>query len=263
MYSNRSSRSTLCRALFALFCGLTPAHLASYCVWFFLLGTSSCSGQTTPLNLPPKVTPAAHSFSAPVPVDATVLFDGTSLHAWQKRNKTAAGWRVRNNYMEVRRLSGSIFSKKAFGDIQLHVEWATPTRGIGRGQHKGNSGVKLMGLYEVQILDSYENTTYPDGQAGAIYGQYAPLVNASRPAGAWQSFDILFRRPRFNDDGTLKTPAYLTVFHNGILIHNHVTLQGPTRGDGGYLAHADRLPIMLQNHRSKVRFRNIWVRDLE
>ncbi|MEM8484430.1 MAG: DUF1080 domain-containing protein [Bacteroidota bacterium] len=228
-----------------------------------LYAASGCGGQSGALHVPDKVEAAPLPSFSPIPEDALVLFDGTSLEAWQQKNGKEARWRLKEDYMEVRRWTGSLYSKAAFGDIQLHAEWATPARGIGRGQHKGNSGIKLMGLYEIQILDSYSNETHPDGQAGAVYSQYPPLVNASRPPGAWQSFDIVFRRPRFTASGALESPAYLTVFHNGILIQDQVSLKGPTKGNSGYTPHADQLPIMLQNHRSKVRFRNIWVRKLE
>ena len=165
--------------------------------------------------------------------------------------------------MQVKLFAGSIKTKKSFGDLQLHIEWATPEQGRGRGQNKGNSGIKLMGRYEVQILDSYNNKTYATGQAGAIYSQHAPLANASRAPGVWQSYDIVFRRPRFDTHGTLITPAYITVLHNGVLIQNHVAIDGPTKGDKPYAAHPDKLPIELQNHRSNVKFRNVWVRELE
>ncbi len=213
---------------------------------------------------PPVVTPAPLTTPAvPPPSDAEILFDGASLDAWQKTNGKPAGWTVHDGYLQVRRFAGDIQTRKSYGDIQLHLEFATPAGAWLRGQHRGNSGVKFMGLYEVQILDSYENITYPDGQAGAVYSQHPPLVNASRPAGEWQSYDIIFRRPRFSEDGMLLAPAYITAFHNGILIQNHVPLKGPTRGTASYTAHPDRLPLQLQDHRSKVRFRNIWVREIE
>lgn len=167
--------------------------------------------------------------------------------------------------MEVVAGTGEITTVRAFGDCQLHVEWASPDPPAHTGQDRGNSGVFLMGRYEVQVLDSYGNRTYPDGQAAAIYGQYPPLVNASRPPGVWQSYDIVFRRPRFDERGQLIAPARITVIHNGVLVHDAVILTGPTghRRRPPYEAHADRLPITLQDHASPVRFRNIWVRDLE
>jgi hypothetical protein len=155
-------------------------------------------------------------------------------------------------------------SARAFGDVQLHIEWATPSPARGSGQARGNSGVFLMGRYEVQVLDSYQNRTYPDGQAAAIYGQYPPLVNASRPPGEWQTYDIVFRRPRFDANGALVSPARMTVFHNGVLVQDDVELTGPSghQSRPPYERHADRLPIRLQDHGDPVRFRYIWVREL-
>ena len=160
--------------------------------------------------------------------------------------------------------SGYLFSADKFGDVQLHVEWATPVPASGHGQGRGNSGVFLMGLYEVQVLDSYENDTYADGQAAAIYGQYPPLVNACLPPGEWQSYDVVFRRPRFHEDGTVAKPARITVFHNGILVQDDVELWGPTAWlqHRPYERHPDKLPISLQDHGNPVRYRNIWLREL-
>ncbi len=181
-----------------------------------------------------------------------------------QKDQSAAPWKVENGYFEVVPGTGGIQTKEGFGDIQLHVEWASPDPPRGEGQDNGNSGVFLMGMYEVQILNSYGNKTYPDGQASAIYGQYPPLVNATRPPGAWQTYDIIFHRPRFNDAGSLEQPATLTVFHNGVLVQNHSVLTGPTghHARPPYKPHADRLPISLQDHSHPVRFRNIWLREL-
>jgi hypothetical protein len=161
--------------------------------------------------------------------------------------------------------AGTIATAEAFGDVQLHVEWAAPSPPSGDGQNRGNSGVFLMGRYEVQVLDSYRNTTYPDGQAAALYGQYPPLVNASRPPGEWQTYDIVFRRPRFDANGKLLSKARVTVFHNGVLVQDAVELTGPTAHHArpAYSAHPDRLPILLQDHGDPVRYRNIWLRNLE
>ena len=167
--------------------------------------------------------------------------------------------------MEVTPGAGGIHTTDTFGDVQLHVEWATPSPARGTDQDRGNSGVFLMGKYEVQVLDSYENVTYADGQAGAVYGQYPPLVNVSRPPGEWQSYDIIFHRPHFAANGTLVSPGRFTVLQNGVLVQDNVALLGPTsymRRDP-YVAHPDRLPIGLQDHGHPVRFRNIWARDLE
>lgn len=197
------------------------------------------------------------------PSDAVVLFDGKDLSHWRSGNKPAA-WKVENGYMEVTPGAGQIDSVEEFGDCQLHVEWASPNPPSGSDQGGGNSGVFLMGRYEIQVLDSYGNKTYPDGQAAAIYGQYPPLVNASRKPGEWQTYDILFTAPRFRD-GKLVSPAYATVLHNGVAVHNHVQLLGPMRfrALATYEPHPEKGPIGLQDHGNPVRYRNIWVRELK
>lgn len=200
------------------------------------------------------------------PSDAIVLFDGTDLSAWKtSKDGSPAGWKVENGYMEVVKGTGGIETKRAFGDIQLHVEFRTPTPPKGESQERGNSGVFLMGRYEVQVLDSYENETYPDGQAAALYGQYPPLVNAARPPGVWQVYDIGFEAPRFDASGKVVTPARATVFHNGVLVQHASELIGPTahKKRPPYEAHPDKLPIGLQDHSNPTRFRNIWVRELQ
>jgi hypothetical protein len=213
---------------------------------------------------PAVVDPGPSVFSSRTPSDAIVLFDGRDASEWRSRDTQPSRWKVENGYLEVVSGAGGISTVRAFGDCQLHIEWAVPSSPVGAGQARGNSGVFLMGRYEVQVLDSYRNATYPDGQAGAIYGQYPPLVNASRPPGEWQTYDIIFRRPRFNDRGELVEAGRVTVIHNGVLIQDAVALTGPTshRRRPPYEAHPDRLPIALQDHESPVRFRNIWVRDL-
>lgn len=214
---------------------------------------------------PPVVDPGPERPSVAPPADAVVLFDGRDLAEWQKADGSPARWRVRDGYMEVVGGSGNVLSRRAFGDVQLHLEWATPSPAAARvGQARGNSGVFLMGYYEIQVLDSWRNETYTDGQAAAIYGQTPPLVNASRPPGAWQTYDIIFRRPRFAADGSVLQPARVTVLHNGVLVHDAVALTGRTvhRARARYEPHADRLPLMLQDHADPVRYRNIWVREL-
>jgi len=198
------------------------------------------------------------------PSDAIVLFDGTDLSAWERDGGGPPGWRVEDGAMTVVAGSGGIRTRRGFGDVQLHVEWRTPSTVVGEGQERGNSGVYLMERYELQVLDSYENRTYSNGQAGSIYKQYMPLVNASRGPGVWQSYDIVFTAPRFAADGSLERPAYMTVFHNGVLIQDHSELTGPTLyiGIPKYEAHPDRAPIMLQDHGNPVSYRNIWVREL-
>lgn len=200
-----------------------------------------------------------------VPSDAIVLFDGTDLTEWRSSQGGAAKWRVRDKFVEVAPGSGDIETARQFGDVQLHIEWATPAEVRGDGQGRGNSGVFLMGMYELQVLDSYENRTYADGQAASIYGQHPPLVNATRPPGEWQTYDIVFRRPRFDSTGAVTSPARMTVLHNGILVHDAVELLGATANQrrAAYRAHADRLPIKLQDHGNPTKFRNIWVREIE
>jgi hypothetical protein len=214
---------------------------------------------------PRVVKPPANPWSVAPPADATVLFAGTDLSHWQKDGGGPAGWKVEKGYVEVVPGAGGIVSREAFGDAQVHVEWMAPLPATGEGQERGNSGVFLMGRYEVQVLDSYGNTTYPDGQAASIFGQYPPLVNASRPPGEWQSYDIIFHRPRFDASGRVTSPARMTVLHNGVLVQDNVLLSGPTafQRRPPYEKHADRLPLFLQDHEMRVRFRNIWVRDLE
>ena len=213
---------------------------------------------------PPVVTPGKLVLPVPPPSDAISIFDGTDLSKWRDAEGGPAKWRVRDGYMESVPESGYIFSADKFGDVQLHVEWATPTPASGRGQGRGNSGIFLMGLYEVQVLDSYQNETYADGQAGAIYGQYPPLVNACLPSGEWQSYDIAFRRAHFHDDGTVARPARITVFQNGVLVQDNVTIWGPTTWlqHRPYERHPEKLPVSLQDHGNPVRYRNIWLREL-
>ncbi len=213
---------------------------------------------------PPVVDPGTPG-TARAPSDATVLFDGRDLSAWLGEDGGPPRWRLIDGAMEIVGGAGGLRTREGFGDVQLHIEFAMPAPPHGEGQERGNSGVYLMGLYELQVLDSYRNPVYPDGQAAAVFGQYPPLVNASRPPGEWQSYDIVFHRPRFDARGRLTRPARLTVLHNGVLVQDDVALTGPTafRARPPYRAHPDRLPLMLQDHGSPVRFRNIWVRSLE
>jgi hypothetical protein len=200
------------------------------------------------------------------PSDAIVLFDGTDLSAFKSaRTGGPATWKVENGYVEVVDKAGYIETRQAFGDVQLHVEFRTPTPPKDKSQGRGNSGIFFMGRYEVQVLDSYENETYPDGQAAAAYGQYPPLVNASRPPGTWQVYDIVFEAPRFDAQGVAVKPARVTVFHNGILVQHATELTGPTahKRRPPYEAHPAKLPLRIQDHSNPVRFRNIWVRELE
>lgn len=210
---------------------------------------------------PAIVTPGE---GAAPPSDAIVLFDGSDLSAWQHENGSDVKWLLEDGAMTVKAKSGDIMTRQAFGNVQLHIEWRTPAVVKGKDQGRGNSGVFLQGLYEVQVLDSFENRTYSNGQAASLYKQHIPLANASRGPGEWQSYDIVYRAPRFADDGSVETPAFVTVFHNGVLVQNHVELEGPTvyRGQPAYKAHADRRPLMLQDHGNPVSYRNIWIREL-
>ena len=218
--------------------------------------------------VPPVIEPGTSSTQdspGRPPSDATILFDGKDLSKWQQQDGTPAKWKVENGYAEVVPKTGELRTKEAFGDCQLHVEFREPTPPHGESQERGNSGVFLMGLYEVQVLDSYENKTYADGQASALYGQYPPLVNASRPPGQWQWYDIVFHGPRFDAGGKLLRPARFTVFHNGVLVQDNVELTGPTaHGERPpYKAQPEKLPLALQDHGDPVRYRNIWIRELK
>lgn len=238
-----------------------------------LHGTMNCARSQTPDEWPihsmdrpqPQVVdPGPAGSPVPPPSDAVVLFDGTDLSHWRAADGGPAPWKLENGYVEVVAHTGSLVTRDSFADVQLHVEWATPAVVQGEGQERGNSGVYLMDLYELQVLDSYENPTYPDGQAGAIFGQFPPLVNASRPPGEWQTFDVVFRAPRFDEGGGLVSPARITVFHNAVLVQDNVELTGPTafQKRPPYEAHPARLPISLQDHEFPVRYRNIWLREL-
>ena len=251
--------------------------------------TVSCSQQTAPPATPQQATPSVvlppwgpqHDRNAPQPPvvdpgvastqaeagkppsDAIVLFDGKDLSGWETLKGEPAKWKVGKGYFEVVPRTGDMKTKQAFGDCQLHVEYASPNPPHGEDQDRGNSGVYLMSLYEVQVLDSYQSKTYPDGQAAALYGQYAPLVNACRPPGQWQTYDIVFHGPRFDDAGKLTRAATMTVFHNGVLVLDHVTVLGRTDGEHEpYQQTPTKLPLKLQDHNHPVRFRNIWIREL-
>jgi hypothetical protein len=211
----------------------------------------------------PRVVTPAEQPGGP-PSDAVVLFDGTDLSAWTNAKGEPAAWKVENGYMEVVPKTGEIRTKEAFGDVQFHVEFRTPVPVKGSSQARGNSGIFFFGRYELQVLDSYENPTYPDGQAGALYGQWPPLVNASRRPGEWQTYDGVFTAPRFQE-GKVVEPATITVFHNGVLLHNRKAYMGATghKTVGTYTEHGPTGKIHLQDHGDPQRFRNIWVRPLK
>ncbi|MDB6154364.1 MAG: hypothetical protein JWL90_2817 [Chthoniobacteraceae bacterium] len=216
---------------------------------------------------PKIVTPGTESTqekAGTAPSDAVVLFDGKDLSKWKASNGGGEPqWKVENGYAEVH--GGDATTKDEFGpDVQLHVEWTAPVPGVGSGQGRGNSGIFFYGRYEIQVLDCYENPTYPDGQATAIYGQTPPLVNASRKPGEWQTYDIVFNGPRFKD-GKLETPAYATILHNGVLVQNHTQLTGstPHQQVGTYTEHPEKGAIRIQDHNNPVRYRSLWIRELK
>jgi hypothetical protein len=243
-----------------------------------LLLASTLSAQQKPMKpadteiwqpVPRIVTPG-RTDDAP-PSDAIVLFDGRNLDAWESAEGGApAKWSVKDGVMTVVKAAGDIRTKRSFSNYQLHIEWRIPTNVTGTSQERGNSGVFLastpVGGYELQILDSYDNPTYVNGQAASVYKQYPPLVNAMRKPGEWQTYDVIWTAPTFKSDGALATPAYMTVFHNGVLVQNHVALRGVTKNTGlpDYHQHGPA-PLLLQAHGDPsppISFRNIWVREI-
>ena len=212
---------------------------------------------------PRVVAPAAQATPFAPPSDAVVLFDGANLSKWESMDNGPAPWMVQDGYMEVVPKSGGIRTKETFGDCQLHIEWAAPKVIEGESQGRGNSGVFLMERYEIQVLDCFNNPTYADGSTAGIYGEYPPLVNACRKPGEWHTYDIVWIAPRF-EGADLASPARVTVFHNGIVVHHDQALFGPTthRAVLPYEAHPPEGHLMLQDHTNPVRFRNIWYRPL-
>jgi hypothetical protein len=206
---------------------------------------------------PPIITPG--KTNSDPPSDAVILFDGKDLSAWENADK----WKVENGEMVIGK--GAIRTKESFGDCQLHIEWSAPVPATGQSQGRGNSGIFLMEKYELQVLDSYDNETYFDGQAGAIYKQTPPMVNAMRPPGEWNTYEVLWTTPRFSENGSLESPAYITAIHNGAVILNHFELKGDTPFVRApkYTKHPETGPISLQDHGNPVRFRNIWVRSFK
>ena len=196
------------------------------------------------------------------PSDAQVLFDGKDASAWVHGDSTPASWPVIDGALEVASGTGDLYSRRAFSSAQIHLEFATPYLPDAHDQARGNSGVYLQGRYEIQILDSYRNPTYPDGSCGALYGQYPPLVNASRPPQEWQTYDIIFHAPRCSGDGQLIAPGTLTLLHNDVLVQDGVTLLGPTGGSDATNV-CEPGPLRLQDHGTPVRFRNIWYRTID
>lgn len=240
-------------------------------LYMYIDGMKVHETDTTKQPLPPVVTPGPVGEVGAPPSDATVLFDGSEkalTENWTNTEGGPSGWKVVDGALESVKKAGYIQTKQAFGSCQVHVEWASPARVEGNGQGRGNSGVFLMNTYEVQVLDSYNNPTYADGQAGALYGRQKPLVNVCRKPGEWQTYDIIFHRPLFDEAGKVTRRATFTVLHNGVLIHDHVVLSGGTGWMGPhaaseYKAHPDKLPFAMQDHGNPVRFRNIWIRELK
>lgn len=239
--------------------GMLPSMFLSLMCAFAVLTKNQQQGDPAKTEvwtpIPPVVKPG------PVPSDAISL---ATLEDWQDQNGKAAGWDFKDGIFTVKQGGGDLVSKKKLGDAQIHIEWRTPTPATGEGQGRGNSGVFLMERYEIQILDSYENRTYSNGQAASIYKQHLPLVNATTPPGTWQTYDIVFTAPKFAADGKLEKPAYVTLLHNGVLVLNHVEIKGETVyvGEAKYEAHGAKESLRLQNHGNPVSYRNIWVREL-
>ncbi|MFZ1289400.1 MAG: DUF1080 domain-containing protein [Melioribacteraceae bacterium] len=211
--------------------------------------------------VPAIVTPGENNLP---PSDAIILFDGSNLDEWENEKGGEAKWQLDEGALTVVKKSGSIRTKKSFGNCQLHIEWRAPENVVGDGQGRGNSGIFLQERYEVQVLDSYNNVTYSNGQAGSIYKQHIPLVNVCKAPGEWQTYDIFYTSPVFKDNGNVEKPGYITVIHNGVLIQNHVELKGSSVyiGEPKYEKHNAKEPISLQDHGNPVSYRNIWIRDL-
>lgn len=242
-------------------------------VFLFFLITSIASAQYSDRNAldpkvteyyepkAPKITPGTNAGEAPS--DAIILFDGKNLDEWTSLDGSPAKWDVQGAAFTVKKGTGDVKTKKVFGDFQLHIEWRTPSEIVGDGQGRGNSGIFMQERYELQVLDSYESPTYSNGQAGSIYKQSVPLVNATRKPGEWQVYDVAYTAPRFSENGRVIVPAYITVFHNGVLIQNHTQIFGPTEYKGlpVYVSHG-KASLKLQDHGNPVSYRNIWVREL-
>jgi len=229
-------------------------HLSRTGLLLILVGVG-CVGAAEPE--PPIITPGTNGSP---PSDAIVLFDGGDLAAWRSVDGGPAKWKIEDGVLVMN--GGNIMTKEEFGDVQLHVEWTSPTKIEGEGQGRGNSGVYLQGRYEIQVLDSYQNKTYPNGQAGAFYGHSAPLVNASRKPGEWQAYDIIFHAPKPGPDGRVM-PGSFTVFHNGVLIQDHIPVKGEATTSAQFSGAVPKGPLLLQDHKNPVRFRNIWLRKLD
>lgn len=237
--------------------------LLSACTLLTLAATAQNKPEDTEVwePVPKVITPGTLTLTPPS--DAIVLFDGRNLNSWTAENGEPAKWEVKNEVLTVKPGGGIIKTKQQFEDFQLHIEWRTPAEVKGDGQGRGNSGIFMQELYELQVLDNYNNRTYSNGQAGSFYKQRIPLVNACKKPGEWQTYDVIWTAPRFNNDGSLKSPARATVLQNGVLVQNNVELDGPTMyiGKPSYKKHGAG-SIVLQDHGNPVSFRNIWIRQL-
>ena len=242
-----------------LFSLILAAALLAVSLLSFASRASYLNDQNQSSMTEPKVVDSGQ-IGAP-PSDAIVLFDGKDLSQWRGSDGGPAKWEIKDGAMVVAPKTGKIISKQDFGDMQLHIEWASPKEVKGEGQGRGNSGVFLQDRYEIQVLDSYNNKTYFDGQAGSVYKQYAPLVNVSRKPGEWQTYDIIYHAPAFDESGNVTKRATVTVLHNGVLVQDHVEIKGATSHDKppAYAKHG-KGPLTLQDHGNPVRYRNIWVR---
>ena len=243
-----------------------------------VLSSSLIFGQTAILGDPMKPVPEKVTgvVDGNPPSDAIVLFDGTNMDAWEHvRTGEASQWHIEDGTVTVNNGTGTLVSKQSFSDIQMHIEWRPNGEILGQGQSRGNSGIFMQSLFEIQMLDSWENPTYVNGQAGSVYHQYPPLVNASNPPGEWQTYDIIFKAAIYDRDGNLESPAYITLLHNGVLVLNHVEVVGSTFPRvPEYKAPSEpyelretmdctgKLPLLLQDHGQVVSFRNIWLRQL-
>jgi hypothetical protein len=238
-------------------------------LWVCAFGITNASHAAEPITLEiveqsEPLPPIVAALTNAPPSDSIVLFNGNDTREFESSNGKNAPWQVVDGTLIIEPGTGDIRTKRRFGDIQLHLEYRVPIPHSGQhGQDRGNSGVFFMGLYELQILDSYGNETYVNGQAASIYKQYPPQVNASRPPGEWQTYDVVFRAPRFESKNV--APARMTVFHNGVLVHDNAEIRGPTASPGkpSYTAHEAQLPLLLQDHGHRVAFRNIWARPLD
>lgn len=241
----------------------TKLLLATCCLFAFTLQAQITDPVATEVwkPVPRVITPGTVTNTAPS--DAIILFDGENTNEWTHNDGSSVKWQLADGAMTVVKGTGGIKTRRNFGDCQLHIEWRTPSEVVGKGQGRGNSGIFLQSRYELQVLDNYENVTYSNGQAGSIYKQTIPLVNACRPPGEWQTYDIIYTAPRFNDDGVKIASARITVLHNGVLVQNNTEIKGTTEYIGlPKNSMHGKAPLFLQDHSNPVSYRNIWIREL-